>query len=192
MRHRPTLIALTRTLGAHSIASDLVSESTPAFAAPYAAVPGEGRSALMEEMLTIEPPCSCSCMTAFAAWAARSGATRLRARTLSWKRGDASAARAYGAPPALLTSTSSRPCAETTPATSAATPSGSRTSHWTWVVPGAGVSTAERAQVTTVAPAATKAAAMPRPMPWEPPVTSTTRAERSRERAMPATVPSKR
>ena len=50
----PTSIALTRTFGAHSTASDRVSESTPALAAPYAAVPGEGRSAETDEMLTID------------------------------------------------------------------------------------------------------------------------------------------
>ena len=43
-----------------------------------------------------------------------SGPSRLRPTILSWNRGEASAASAYGAPPALLTSTSSRPCSATT------------------------------------------------------------------------------
>jgi enoyl-CoA hydratase len=63
---------------------------------------------------------------------------------------------ALGAPPALVTSTSSRSWSRTTWSTRACTASGSRTSHWTWVVPGSG-SVADRAQVTTVAPAATSA-----------------------------------
>src|SRR4051794_4883621 len=122
----------TRTLGAHSTASDLVSESTPALAAPYAAVPGEGRSALTEEMLTIEPPDSCRCMTALAAWATTRGACRFRPSTLSWNRGEASAARAYGAPPALLTSTSSLPWRATTRSTREDTPPRARTAHCSW------------------------------------------------------------
>ena len=120
----PTSIAFTRTFGAHSTASDRVSESTPALAAPYAAVPGEGRSADSDEMLTIAPPSSCRCITAFAACATSSGASRLSSTILAWKRGEASAAAAYGAPPALLTSTSSRPWPATIPATSASTDSG--------------------------------------------------------------------
>ena len=46
----------TRTLGAHSTASDRVSVSRPAFAAPYAAVPGEGAARRRCETLTIDPP----------------------------------------------------------------------------------------------------------------------------------------
>ena len=53
----PTTRALTRTLGAHSTASVEVRLSTPALAAPYAAVPGVGLRPLTLEMLTIEPPC---------------------------------------------------------------------------------------------------------------------------------------
>src|SRR3954447_18263482 len=173
----------TRTFGAHSTASDLVSESTPALAAPYAAVPGEGRSALTEEMLTIEPPDSCRCMTALAAWATTSGACRFRPSTLSWNRGEASAARAYGAPPALLTSTSSLPWRATTRSTTEATASGSRTSHCSCVVPATG-SAAERAQVTTSALASTSTSVIPRPMPRAPPVTRATLPARSTESDM--------
>jgi len=78
--------------------------------APYAAVPGEGRSAETDEMLTIAPPVGWACITRLAAWASTSGASRLSPTTRSWNRGEASAASAYGAPPALLTSTSRRPC----------------------------------------------------------------------------------
>jgi hypothetical protein len=49
----------------------------------------------------------------------------------SLKRGDAVAASVKGAPPALFTSTSRRPCCATTAATSLSTLSGSRTSHAT-------------------------------------------------------------
>ena len=42
----PAIIALTRTFGAHSTAREPVRFTRPAFAAPYAAVPGEGLSVL--------------------------------------------------------------------------------------------------------------------------------------------------
>ena len=64
----PALTATTRTLGAHSTASDRVSCNRPAFAALYTAVPGEGRIAEMLEMLMMTPPSVCSCITAFAFW----------------------------------------------------------------------------------------------------------------------------
>src|SRR4051794_32531725 len=102
-------MALTRTDGPHSIASDLVSESRPALAAPYAAVPGDGRIAETDDTFTIDPPSGWACMIRFAAWARRSGPIRLSETTRSWKRGEASAAAASGAPPALLTAMSSRP-----------------------------------------------------------------------------------
>lgn len=63
----PTTTELTRTLGAHSTASVAVRLSTPALAAEYAAVPGDGRCPLTDEIETIEPPPACCCMTAFAA-----------------------------------------------------------------------------------------------------------------------------
>src|ERR1700712_182936 len=103
---------LTRTLGAHSTASDLVRLSTPALAAPYAAVPGEGRRADTDEMFTITP-LPWRCITALAALATTNGAVRLSPTILSRKRGEASAARAYGDPPALLTRMSIRPCSAT-------------------------------------------------------------------------------
>ena len=49
------MIAFTRTFGAHSTASVCVRLRRPAFAAPYAAVPGEGRVPLTLAMLMIEP-----------------------------------------------------------------------------------------------------------------------------------------
>ena len=69
----------------------------------------EGRVADTLETLTMTPPASCCCMTPLTAWLSSSGASRLSSVILAWKRGEASAARAYGAPPALLTSTSRRP-----------------------------------------------------------------------------------
>ena len=41
-------------------------------------------------------------MTALAAWEQDSGPSRLRPTTLSWKRGEASAAAAVGAPPGVV------------------------------------------------------------------------------------------
>src|SRR3982750_1776812 len=99
----------TRTAGPHSTASERVSESRPALAAPYAAVPGEGRSAETDEMLTMDPA-PWRCLTALAACDTCSAAVRFSPSTFSEKRGEAVAASAYGAPPALLTTTSSRPC----------------------------------------------------------------------------------
>src|SRR3954467_6354592 len=85
---------------------------------------------------------------------------------------DASAASTYGDPPALLTTTSSRPCRCTIAAISAATASSSRTSQErnSYGSP----STARRAHVTTVAPWSAKTALMPAPTPRTPPVTRTT------------------
>ena len=97
---------------------------------------------------------------------------------LSWKRGEASAASALGAPPALLTRTSSRPCVGHDAVDHRLRRLGVTYVAVTWVVPGTG-SASERAQVTTVAPATTKASAIPRPIPREPPVTRTTRPVRS-------------
>ncbi len=54
-----------------------------------------------------EPPAPC--ITALAAWAQYMGASRLRAITCDTNRGEASAAGTAGEPPALLTSTSTRP-----------------------------------------------------------------------------------
>ena len=85
-----------------------------------------------------------------------------------------------GAPPALLTSTSSRPASPTTLATRACTASGSRTSQTWW----SGASTSDLEQVTTRAPAARNASAIPSPIPRVPPVTSTTLPWRSIDRAM--------
>ena len=111
VRHRPTSIELTRTFGPHSTASDEVSESRPAFAAPYAAVPGEGR--VRGDRGDVDDRAAGLLAAASPRWRparTAAGASRLRPTILSWKRAEASAARAYGAPPALLTSTSSRPC----------------------------------------------------------------------------------
>src|SRR5215213_4436383 len=135
-------------------------------------------------MLTMAPPSSCSCMTRLAAWDTCSGARRLRATIEVEKRGEAVAASADGEPPALLTTTSSRPKRSTTAATTAATWSGSRTSpsRKTASRPStAGSSSGRWRQTTaTLAPAARKRAAMPRPTPRHPPVTSTVRLANGR------------
>src|SRR5947209_20274147 len=100
---RPAVRQLTRTFGPHSKASDVTRLMRPAFAAPYAAVFGDGRMPLTDVMLMIEPPLSCCCMTALAACDTFTAARRLSATIFSVKRGDAVAASAGGAPPALFT-----------------------------------------------------------------------------------------
>src|SRR5260221_2467811 len=95
----PAVIALTRTFGAHSTASDRVRLRRPAFAAPYAAVPGDGRTPLTLAMLTMAPPDSCACMTAFAFCANTSAAVRFRSMMLAENLGDAVAASAAGGTP---------------------------------------------------------------------------------------------
>src|SRR5437899_3347113 len=103
VRINPAVTALTRTFGAHSTASVCVRLSSPALAAPYAAVVGEGRTPLTLAMFTIDPPLVCDCITRFAACATYSGASRLSLTIASENRGDADAASAAGEPPALLT-----------------------------------------------------------------------------------------
>src|SRR5690606_15027869 len=157
----------------------VVRELTPALAEPYEAVPGDGRDAEIDETLMMAPPLSCSRITAYAARATASGPSRLSPTIFSGNRSEASAARAYGAAPALLTTTPRRPWSATTPSTRTATSSASRTSQVRCSVPGAASATGRRAQVTTVAPASTNRRAMPAPIPCDPPVTRTTRPLRS-------------
>src|SRR5262245_10562003 len=106
---RPAVTAFTRTLGAKSTARVDVRLRSPALAAPYAALPGFGRVPLTLAMLTMEPPVACSCITALTACEQTSGAIRLRSMIDREKRGDAVAESAGGDPPALFTSTSTRP-----------------------------------------------------------------------------------
>ena len=64
----PGATALTRMpWGPYSTASDLVRLTSPAFAAPYAAWLGALAIPLIEVMLTIEPPRSCSNIVRIAA-----------------------------------------------------------------------------------------------------------------------------
>ena len=88
----PTTTEFTRTFGAHSTASVLVMLSTPALAAPYAAVPGVGRLPLTLETLTIDPPRSWVCITALACVDTDSGPSRLSSMILVLNFADASAA----------------------------------------------------------------------------------------------------
>ncbi len=101
----------------------------------------------------------------------------------SLNRGDAVAASAAGAPPALFTTLSSRPKRPTANATTAAACSGSRTSAAvnSALRPAAatGSSGSLRAVMTTSAPASRNRAAIPRPMPLLPPVTRVTVPVRS-------------
>ena len=84
----PGLTATTRTLGAHSIARDCTKLRMPALAAPYAAVPGEGRRALTLPTKTTTPA-PWACIIALAFCARCRGASRFRRKMDSWKRGEA-------------------------------------------------------------------------------------------------------
>ena len=65
---------------------------SPALAAPYAALPGDGRRPLTLVMFTIDPPSTWSCMTRLAAWHTWIAPRRLRRTMASVNRADASAA----------------------------------------------------------------------------------------------------
>src|SRR5262245_36168472 len=134
-------------------------------------------------MNRITPPESCRCIVWFARWAKWSGAIRLRRRIDSWKRGDAVAASAGGAPPALFTSTSIRPNRSSANAATVSICSTSRTSaavNSARRPPPAGrLSGCLRPQITTSAPASSRLSLIPRPTPRPPPVTIATRPERS-------------
>src|SRR5581483_7432326 len=136
---------------------------------------------------TIDPPLSCRCMTALARCETCSMPRRFREMIFSLNFGDASAVNAYGEPPALLTTTSSRPCLSTTASTRRATESGSRTSHSrkSYGRP----STGWRAHVTTVAPWSAKTLLIPAPTPRTPPVTRTTRPASPKFRPSPSPLP---
>jgi hypothetical protein len=98
----------------------------------------------------IEPPVSWFCMTALACWATDSGPSRFSSMILVLNLAEASAVSTYGEPPALFTTTSSRPCRSTMVLIRVATDSSSRTSQdrnsCVEFSPG------RRAHVTTVAP----------------------------------------
>ena len=87
---------------------------------------GLARVPLTDEMLTITPPPSWVDMIGCTAWQKFIGAMRFRATIFSLKPDDALADSAGGAPPALFTSTSSRPDRSTAAATTAARPCGDR------------------------------------------------------------------
>ena len=97
-------------------------------AAPYAAVPGDGRVPLTLPIMMIDPPSGWSCITSLAACATCSGAIRFSSMTRAWNRGDAVAAAAGGEPPALLITTSTPPNRSIPAAISRRTCSGSLTS----------------------------------------------------------------
>src|SRR2546423_13202391 len=98
----PAVTQFTRTLGAHSIASVWVMFTSPALAAPYATVPGDGRRPLILPMLMMLPPSGCVSITAYAFWDTYSGARRFSRTTASENRGDAVAESAAGEPPGVL------------------------------------------------------------------------------------------
>src|ERR1700736_4862554 len=126
----------------------------------------------MLEIETIAPPSGWPCITALARCETSSGARRFISTILLWNFGEASAVSAKGAPPALLTTTSSLPWRSTIVSISSETAASSRMSQ-VWNSYGR-PSTGRRAQVTTVAPSSAKTALIPAPTPRTPPVTSTT------------------
>src|SRR5713101_5505304 len=56
VRNGPDMMQLTRTFGPYSCANAIVIALSPAFAAEYGAVVREGRTAAVEEILTMAPP----------------------------------------------------------------------------------------------------------------------------------------
>ena len=76
MRTMPTTRVLTRTSGAHSTAIERARFSRPALAAPYAAVPGEGRLPLTLPIITTAPRARLRC--SYAAREAVSGASEVQ------------------------------------------------------------------------------------------------------------------
>ncbi len=78
----PTTQALTRTLGPHSTAKVWVRLSSPALAAPYAPVPGEGRRPDRLQMLMIDPPRGWACILSFACCETDSAPMRLSSMIL--------------------------------------------------------------------------------------------------------------
>ena len=91
---------------------------------------------------------------------------------------DAVAASTWGLPPALFTTTSTRPQRRSASPTNASTWSGSRTSHAKYAAvrpPVVGSSSgSDRPHVSTSAPSSRNRSQMVRPMPLLPPVTMTT------------------
>ena len=134
-------------------------------------------------MLTIEPPSPC-CIQWLARCEQKIGASRFNATMRSVKRGLAVVVSAGGPPPALFTSTSMLPSCSTTASMSANAASPSRMSPARNVQSAGRSSTGLRAQTATVAPASANRAAMPRPTPLVPPVTSTTLPVRSSSMVM--------
>src|SRR3984957_11391102 len=169
----PTTQAFTRTLGPHSTARVCVRLSRPPLAPPYPPVPGDGRRPLRLQMLTIDPPFGWFCIVSLACWETDSAPSRLSSMILRLNFALDSAVKTKGEPPALLTTTSRRPCLSTIASTIALTASSSRMSQG-WNSTGR-PSIARRAQVTTVAPCWAKTPLIPAPTPRTPPVTSTTR-----------------
>jgi hypothetical protein len=125
-------------------------------------------------MLTIEPEPAVSTMAWAASWLMRKGAVTLNFIAVSKKCSDVCMAGRGPVPPALLTSTSSRPYADTACSTSRARSSASSTSVTT-ASPRRPVSSIcattssrsawVRAPTTTSAPASARPIAMPRPIP---------------------------
>src|SRR5437868_4030991 len=98
----PAVTVFTRTLGPHSTASVCVRLMRPAFAAPYAALLGDGRIPLTLAMLMIDPPSAWLCISALARCANTSGAIRFNVMIDALNFGEAVPLSAGGPPPALL------------------------------------------------------------------------------------------
>ena len=148
---------------ASSRAETWVSIASPALAEQYAASPPPGCRALSEVIDVIEPPSPSTrpaCLMTRNAPVRQTSTTR-RHSPRSWS---TTAARVDV--PALLTTTSTRPCAATTPSKSAVTASSEVTSQTTSAplsVPLA------RSATTTVHPSSARARAQAAPIPDAPP-----------------------
>jgi hypothetical protein len=161
--------------------------STPARAAPVWAMPGKPRATLAMTLMIFPRRCGIIARLATALVTLKVPRRLLRT-TASKPFGEMSFAGDGNCPPALLTSTSMRPKRSTTDFTKASMASGWRMSTepaMAWWPFAARASAARvtgstrRPQRATAAPREVSSAAMARPMPVPPPVTSATRPAKS-------------
>src|SRR5581483_5319024 len=141
-----------------------------------------------EDTPTSDPPCPCSTRTLAASRRHKKAPSRLTWSTRRHSSSDISVNRFLPAVPALATRQSRRPKRSSVWRMAPATSSSSPTSHWNPAAAAPSPSSsatasalrsARRDQTATEPPARATPRAMPSPMPLLPPVTTTTRPERS-------------
>src|SRR4051794_19573929 len=166
----PGISAFTRTpCGARSTCIDFVSASTAPFDAAYETRRPIPVSAITDDMFTIDPE-RCAIIVGTTARHMRKIPRALTRITRSQSSRVVSVTSPTPAIPALLKSTSMRPCCSRTDAASAAVCSSSATST-SWVTPSA---PPLMSAATTVAPSRAKRSAVARPIPEAAPVTMQT------------------